>query len=109
MRAISALIGSMLAAFMVASFAALIQPQLYVVFKVQADNVAKRLAGDLSDLRGSEAVYVGGAVVEIWADRVVVSSLGASEEEPISKVGIPSAGEILVVVSSDGASAWIGG
>jgi len=40
---------------------------------------------------------------------VVVSSLGASEEEPISKVGIPSAGEILVVVSSDGASAWIGG
>ncbi|GEM_PF-4587005 len=109
MRTISALIGSMLAVFMVTSFVTLMQPQLYVVFRVQADNVAKRLASGLSGLRGSEAVYVGGAVVEIQADKVVVSSSGASEEEPIPKTGYQSAGGTLVVINSDGAYAWIGG
>jgi len=103
------MIGSMLATIMVATFVTLLAPQVHAVSRMQADNVAKRLAGDLNELRGSEIVYVGNAIVEVQPDRIVVSSSGLSEEEPISKMGLPSAGGVVVVVSADGSSAWVGG
>jgi thioredoxin reductase len=109
MRAISAIIGSILATIMVATFVTLLAPQVYTVSRMQADNVAKRLASDLNELRGSEIIYVGSAIVEVQPDKIVVSSLGLSEEEPISKTGISSAGGVVVTISSDGSSAWVGG
>ena len=109
MRAISAMIGSILATIMVATFVTLLAPQVHTVSRIQADNVAKRLASDLNELRGSEIVYVGNAIVEVQPDRIVVSSSGLSEEELISKTGLPSAGGVVVAVSSDGSSAWVGG
>jgi hypothetical protein len=109
MRAISAIIGSMLATIMVATFVTLLAPQVHTVSRIQADNVAKRLASDLNELRGSEIIYVGSAIVEVQPSKIVVSSSGLSEEEPISKTGISSIGGEVVVVSSDGSSAWVGG
>jgi hypothetical protein len=109
MRAISAMIGSILATIMVATFVTLLAPQVHMVSRMQADNVAKRLASDINELRGSEIVYVGNAIVEVQPDRIVVSSSGLSEEEPISKMGLPSAGGVVVVVSADDRSAWVGG
>jgi len=103
------MIGSILATIMVATFVTLLAPQVHTVSRMQADNVAKRLASDLNELRGSEIVYVGNAIVEVQPDRIVVSSSGLSEEEPISKTGISSAGGVVVVVSADDRSAWIGG
>jgi hypothetical protein len=47
---------------------------------MQADNVAKRLASDLNELRGSEIVYVGNAIVEVQPGKIVVSSSGLSED-----------------------------
>jgi hypothetical protein len=109
MRAVSAIISSMLATIVVATFVTLLAPQVYTVSRVQADNVAKRLASDLNELRGSEIVYVGSAIVEVQPGKIVVSSSGLSEEEPISKTGLPSSGGVVVVVSSNGSSAWVGG
>ena len=107
MRAVSALISSVLATVVVATFVGLAIPQVHLASRMQADLVAKRLAGDLDELRGFEVVYVGNAIVEVRADRVVVSSLGQSEEEPISKAGAPSMGGAVIVVGSDGSSAWV--
>jgi hypothetical protein len=76
MRAISAIIGSMLATIVVATFVTLLAPQVLTVSRIQADNVAKRLASDLNELRGSEVVYVGNAIVEVQPDKIVVSSSG---------------------------------
>ena len=103
------MIGSILATIMVATFVTLLAPQVHTVSRMQADNVAKRLASDLNELRGSRIVYVGNAIVEVQPDRIVVSSSGLSEEEPISKTGISSAGGVVVVVSADDRSAWVGG
>ena len=88
----------------------LLVPQVYVVFRIQADNVAKRLASDLNDLRGTEVVYVGNAIVEIQSNKVIMSSSGFSEEEslPTSETEISSIGGVVVAISSDGDSAWIG-
>jgi hypothetical protein len=47
MRAISAIIGSILATIMVATFVILLEPQVYTVSRIQADNIAKHLANDL--------------------------------------------------------------
>jgi hypothetical protein len=109
MRAISAIIGSMLATIMVATFVTLLAPQVHTVSRIQADNVAKRLASELNELRGSQIVFVGNAIVEVQPDRIVVSSSGLSEEEPLSKTGIPSSGGVVVAISSDGSYAWVGG
>jgi len=109
MRAISAMIGSILATIMVATFVTLLASQVHTVSRMQADNVAKRLASDLNELRGSEIVYVGSAIVEVQPDRIVVSSSGLSEEEPILKTGISSSGGVVVTINSDGSYAWVGG
>jgi threonine aldolase len=109
MRAISAIIGSILATVVAATFVALLEPQVYTVSRMQADNVAKRLANDLNELRGSEVVFAGNAIVEVQPDKIVVSSSGLSEEEPISKTGISSAGGVVVAINSDGSYAWVGG
>jgi len=87
----------------------LLAPQVHAVSRMQADNVAKRLAGDINELRGSEVVYVGNAIVEVQPGKIVVSSSGLSEEEPISKTGISSVGGVVVAISSDGSYAWVGG
>ena len=109
MRAISAMLCSILATALVATFVSLIAPQAHLASTLQVEAVCKRLAKDVEELRGYQAVYVGNAIMEVKADRVAVSSFGQSEEEPISKAGIPSIGGILVVVGSDGSSAWVGG
>ena len=109
MRAISAMISSMLATIMVATFVTLLAPQVHTVSRIQADNVAKRLASELNELRGSEIVYVGNAIVEVQPSKIIVSSSGLSEEEPISKTWISSVGGVVVAINSDGSYAWVGG
>ena len=109
MRAISAMLCSILATALVATFTSLIVPQVHLASELQAEVVCKRLAKDVEELRGSQAIYVGSAIVEVKVDRVAVSSLGRTEEEPISKAGIPSIGGTVVVLGSDGSSAWVKG
>jgi hypothetical protein len=109
MRAISAMLCSILATALVATFVSLIAPQVNFASKLQAEAVCKRLVKDVEELWGSQTVYVGNAIVEVRADRVAVSFLGQSEEEPMSKTGIPSIGGTVVVLGSDGYSAWIKG
>ncbi len=106
MRAVSVATGSALATAILVTFVVLIEPHVYVVSTLQAENVCERLANDINDLRGFQAVYVGGAVVEIQSNKIVVNFLG-SNEEPISKTGVPSIGGIVVIVCSDGDYAWI--
>ena len=107
MRAVSAMLCSILATAMVATFVSLIAPQAHLASALQAEAVCKRLAKDVEELRGYQVVYVGNAIVEVRADRIVVSSLGLSEEEPISKNGLSSTGGAVIVLGSDGSSAWV--